>query len=407
MRKINIISMICFVLLVGGILQAAAYDYKDSTYLRIVETKYEPYPVEPGEYFVLWLSIQNKGRDATDLTLKLEPEFPFSLDPNEKAERNFGKILSGQSLLVRYKIRVSHDAVEGDNPLKYMFKTRNAENWNEAALEVMVRTHDIVLAVESIETMPKKIRPGKTGAIIIAFKNMADSLIKNVKVRINLGGIPLAPIGSTNEKMIKWVDSNEEFEVRFNVMAEPDAASDIYKIPLELEYSDEIGNAYSRNNTISVIIGDAPDLSVNLDSSTIIQSETKGDITVKFVNKGLIDIKFLNVNIKASDSYKVISAEEVYIGNIDSDDYETADFKLFVNKASGGIIVPLRLEYMDANNDEYTKLVELTLPLYDTKEAKKLGLIASRGSGGILVFLIIVGAGIVGYRKWKKKKEKK
>ena len=404
MKKIGII---CLVLIVLGAMQVAGYTESDIPYLYISETKYEPYPAEPGEYFDLWLNVQNKGRGATGLMFKLEPKFPFSLDPGETAERNFGNILSGQSVLVHYRIRVSPNAVEGVNKLNYLFKSRSSDDWNEARIGIMIKTHDILLAITEIETNPKKIRPGKTGSIEIGLKNMADSLIKDLKARLILGGVPLAPIGSTNEKMVQMVDSNEELTVKFTVMAEPDAASDIYKLPLELEYADELGNMYNRNNTISVIIGDVPDLAVNLESSTILSAGSVGEMAVKFVNKGLIDVKFLNVKIKPDEGYKLVSPEEVYVGNIDSDDYETAEFTLLVKKGNGEAKIPLTIEYMDANNDEYTKLVELSLPLYGSREAKQLGLVQGGGFGGIIIILIIVGGSIFGYRKWKKRKAKK
>ena len=73
----------------------------------------------------------------------------------------------------------------------------------------------------------------------------------------------------------------------------------------------------------------------------------------------LIDIKFLNVKLDKAEGYKVLSPYEVYIGNIDSDDYETADFKINVDKASKEkVILPLTIEYNDANNQEYTNARE-------------------------------------------------
>ncbi|MBW2980385.1 COG1361 S-layer family protein [Candidatus Woesearchaeota archaeon] len=401
------ISIICLMVLMFGVLQAAGEEFQDTPYLHISETKYEPYPVEPGEYFDLWLNVHNKGRDAQDLSFRLDPEFPFSLDPGEGAEKNFGMILSGQSVVVHYRVRVSPNAVEGINKLKYSFRTKSYERWSKASIDVMVKTHDIVLFVESIDTNPKKIRPGKTASVIIGLRNTADSLIKDLKVRLKLGGVPLAPMGSTNEKMIKRVDSNENISIRFNVIAEPDASSDLYKLPLELEYADELGNKYNRNNTISVSIGDVPDLIVNIESSTIYQPNSLGEVVVKFVNKGLTDIKFLTAEVKQSVGYAVVSPEEVYVGNIDSDDYETAEFKLFVKKKGEEVKIPLSLEYMDSNNDEYNKLVVLSLPLYNSREAKQLGLAKGGGTGGLVIIVIIVVVGIFAYRKWKKRKAKK
>ncbi len=408
MKKI-ILSIICLIVLVFGslpVMAADEYNYNNAPYLHIVETKYEPYPVEPGGYFDLWLNVQNKGREASNLVFKLDPQFPFSLDPNENAERIFGNILSGQTILVHYKIRVSPDAVEGINKLKYLFKSSNVENWNEATLDVMIRTHDVVLAVTKVETNPEKLRPGKAGLVEIVIKNMADSLVKDLKVKLDLTDIPIAPIGSTNEKMYKNLDSDDEIAVRFSVMPEPDVNADLYKIPLMLEYSDEVGNTYTRENTISVIVGDLPDLTTTIESSTIHQSNSLGEVAIKFVNKGLTEVKFLNVQLKSSTGYTIVSPQDVYLGNIDSDDYETAEFKIYVDKAGEEVKLPLTLEYMDSNNDQYSRTVVLSMPLYNSKEAKKLGLAPSKGSGGFVVFVIIIILGVWGYRKWRKSRKK-
>ena len=58
--------------------------------------------------------------------------------------------------------------------------------------------------------------------------------------------------------------------------------------------------------------------------------------------------------MKESEKYEIVSPAEVYVGNIDSDDYETADFKISLNKVKEKeVILPLSLEYKDANNNEY------------------------------------------------------
>jgi hypothetical protein len=405
MKKIGIICML--ILLLGAINVAAQYAENDVAYLHIAETKYEPYPAEPGGYFDLWLNIQNKGRDAMDLNFKLDPDFPFFLDPGEESEKNLGMILSGQTVLVRYKVRVDPNAVEGVNKLRYLFKTTSYEDWNSASVDIMIKTHDIVLAVSSIESIPEKIRPGKVGSINLGLTNMADSLIKDIKVKLDLSEVPLAPIGSTNEKMVQRVDSSEEVTVRFNLMAEPDATSDVYKVPLELDYSDELGNTYQRDTTISVLIGDVPDLTAAVESSTVFQPNKLGEVSIKFVNKGVTDIKFLNIEVKDSTGFTIVSPKEVYVGNIDSDDYETADFKMFVNRGRDELKIPLTLQYMDANNDEYSKAVIVTMPLYSSGEAKKFGLVQASNSTGFFLMVVIVVAGVFGYKKWKKKKAKK
>jgi hypothetical protein len=91
--------------------------------LQVLTLKYDPFPVGPGEYVEVWLKVGNEGDgDINDLTFELKPEFPFSLDPSENATRHFGKIFANSMILMKYKIRVSPDAVTGDTPLKYKYR---------------------------------------------------------------------------------------------------------------------------------------------------------------------------------------------------------------------------------------------------------------------------------------------
>ncbi|MCH8014624.1 MAG: hypothetical protein IH823_07605, partial [Candidatus Dadabacteria bacterium] len=98
---------------------------------------------------------------------------------------------------------------------------------------------------------------------------------------------------------------------------------------------------------------------------------------------------------------------EVYLGNIDSDDFETADFDLFVKKTNERqITLPLILEYKDANNNDFKDSINLNLNLYSTSEAKKFGLKKRNKFVGILIITIIVGVGLFYHRKYLKKKKK-
>jgi hypothetical protein len=56
--------------------------------MQLTSLKYEPYPVNPGEYFDLWVSAQYVGNTGSaGITFTLNPSYPFSLDPNEKIGR--------------------------------------------------------------------------------------------------------------------------------------------------------------------------------------------------------------------------------------------------------------------------------------------------------------------------------
>jgi predicted PurR-regulated permease PerM len=122
------------------------------------------------------------------------------------------------------------------------------------------------------------------------------------------------------------------------------------------------------------------------------------------VNKGLTGIKFVNINLKDSEDYDILSPKEVYIGSVDSDDYETAEFKVYVKGFEDSTLkLPLAMEYMDANNNPYQKDLELEFTVYS---AKKLGASSGSSLGTIIFILIILVIAYFIYRRWEKKKRK-
>jgi len=115
------------------------------------------------------------------------------------------------------------------------------------------------------------------------------------------------------------------------------------------------------------------------------------------------DIKFLNSVLKESDDYAITSTKEIYVGNIDSDDYETADYDLYVTSKKN-VDLLLQYTFLDANNKEYVKNVKLKLNLYSASQAKKLGFMkSSSGSGIFVILIIIIGGGYFYIKKIKKK----
>ena len=411
MKKILIVILILIVLSLGVNAQVMT---KLSKYadVRVSFVNQEPDPAEPGKYVDVRFKFENNGSDqAKDVVIELLPEYPFSLDPGKSAIKKLGALHARQfgetAVIIKYKLRIDKNVVEGENELKLRYKF-DGYGWIEPDnFNINIQTHDAILAVDAVSIDKKTLEPGSSGIVKIKLANKADSILKNIKVTLGLGDLPLVPIDSTNEKSIYKIDSRQSYEFEFKVLAKPNADSGVYKVPLSVSYLDELGKSYLKNVTIGLTIGAKPDLSITLDDSEIYESGKSGEIFVKIVNKGVTDIKFMNIKLMPSDNYRILSNEEVYIGNIDSDDYETADFELFIGGSKEKkVSLPVVLEYKDANNNDFKERIELTLDLYSASEAKKFGLKKGNGFVGNLVIVVIVVAGLFIYRKWRKHKKK-
>lgn len=379
-----------------------------------------PDPAEPGSYVEIRFKIENIGAENVDsLILELMPEYPFSLDSGESRLKRIGDMhmqqVGEEAFVAYYKLRVDKDAIEGNNPIQIKY-TVDGQAWTKKEFYVRIQTNDAILSIESVKSEPEQIPPGAAAKLIISLTNNADSILKDIKVNLGvltalttatgyqLIELPFTPIDSANEKMIKNIGAHESKDVEFNLVADASADSKIYKLPITLEYSDGLGKNYSKNYYTSLIVGEDPDLIASIDTSEIISSSQKGKVSVRFTNKGASNLKFLYVELLQSEKYDIISQPSLYVGSIDSDDYETADFDIYVKKTRDSTVqMPLRVEYRDANNKQFKKDVILSLNLYSSSQAQRYGLVKAGNSSLNFLVIVVILAGIWYYFKKRKK----
>lgn len=408
--------LIAFVLSIGIATAAVNTQYFGKVpELSISISMQDPDPVEPGKEVEASFKLENNGTIAHDVVFEIAPEYPFSLVPGESASKVIGIIGTSQdgkqNVIVRYRLKVAQDTADGNHKIKVRYQSEGFDTWVTLEnLRIKVQSHDAIISADKFITEPSVVEPGSKTKLTILLKNYATSLLKDIKIVLDLGKnddtIPFSPIGSTNEKVVSYMEPQSSKSIDFELLVDPDAASKTYKIPISLRYSDALSRNFSKSNFVTVIVGGEPDVSIGIGSTTIYKAKTAGEITVKIVNKGLPDMKFVNVRLANSSEYIIISPSEVYIGNIDSDDYETADFKLYIGKASGKkVALPLTVEYKDANNKNYKNTVNLELPIYSSSEAKKLGLAEENGRASYVILLVLIVGAFFGYRTWKKRRK--
>ncbi len=384
--------------------------------LYISILKYEPFPAGPGEYFDLWMQVENKGLiNAKNVEFSLQPRYPFFLDSNEDANRSISEILSHSGAVVHYKVRVDENAVEGDNLLDYSYKL-DGRGPVGGQVNIHIQTLKAILSVEDVKTAPQTVGPGEEVNITITVKNNAESYLKYLTASMQLlyapqssaagalTELPFTPIGSGNEKSVYQIAPGEKTDFNFRLIANPDSEIRPYKIPISINYFDELGKNYSRIELVGIIVGSTPDVYSIIDSTDLTGTGKSGEIKIKFVNKGTSPIKFLNVRLKDSDDYKIVSSYQAYIGKIDSDDYDTASFRVYLKHLKKGKAeIPIGYDFMDGNNNRYSIDENLTLEIYSPSELGK-----SNGSGWLIFFAIVIIAAVYfGYRRWFKKRKKK
>jgi len=231
------------------------------------------------------------------------------------------------------------------------------------------------LVINSVTTSPDKIAPGETTDISISLKNNAEEDINDVSIGLDLTNLPLAPLESGSQYGFDTIESGKSKQMEFKLIAFNDAKSEIYKIPVVMSYKDINNVVFTKQSLISIMINSEPIIDVSLEDGLLLK-EQNNKITVKIINKGLADVKFLEINAGTSAYYTLLSSSKVYVGDIDNNDFQTVEFKiLFKENSPGTVTIPLNIVYKDITNKEYNENRDVSLRVYTNEEAIGLGLV--------------------------------
>jgi len=103
-----------------------------------------------------------------------------------------------------------------------------------------------------------------------------------------------------------------------------------------------------------------------------------------------------------SSDYKILSSNKEYIGDLDSDDFQSVDFKIKINPKKM-VSLKFKISYMDALNKEYSEELEAQLKILSAAEIGK----AKNNTSTIVIFLVIVIiAGYYFYKRYQRKRKK-
>jgi hypothetical protein len=407
MKKNNMIWIIGFILTLMLTSSVLA-----DTGMSISVSKYEPYPAAPGQTVKVWLLIENTGdTDLKDINVEVISQSPFT-PYNQESVKNIDILGAHKDYLIDFNLKVDDTAVEGYNNLriKYGYAGGTIQEKSES---IYVQTRDSTLSIESVEMTPAEVSPGSDGILTITVRNTAPTSMTDLNMKLQLQAIigstlvdlPFAPIDSGIERRVYMLEPGQSTEFKYTLRAYPDAVSKVYKIPFLLTYYDSLGNLNNKTDYVGVIVNGVPDLSMLIDKTDLTMQTRTGTITLKTINKGVSDVKFLNVILQKSNDYELLSnSDTTYIGNLVSDDYQTAEYNINILSKENKINVPVTIQYRDSNNKYYEKSFNVELNLIDSK---KLGGNSKGGAGWIIIIIIAVLVGGIWYYRRAHRKSKK
>jgi len=227
-------------------------------------------------------------------------------------------------------------------------------------------TAQIASAIFIESTESDIILPGKSGQLTILVENDLDYDIEDISLSLDLTNTPFITIGSS-EDSVNEIQEDDYEKFIFTLGANINAKPGDYNIPYTLEYKDAPS---IKKGTIGIKIRAETELNFISSLDNPIKGE-KSKLSLKIVNKNLGEAKFVSVKL-VPDGFTLLSEDSIYIGNIDSDDFETANFNIIINNISPTLIATIN--YYDLDNKHYSKQIALPLNVYTIEKAYELGI---------------------------------
>lgn len=252
------------------------------------------------------------------------------------------------------------------------------------------------LTINSI-TAPS-LQPGEEGTITIEIENNLEEDAKDVSFILNFQNLPFTPVGSSEES-VDEIEEDDEEDFIFTIKAANDILPGDYQIPYTFSF--KIDNQHqTRQGAIGVTVKADSELTFSLSTEKPVLNQ-QDKITLKIVNKGFADAKFLAVKlIPDQTGYTLLSEDEVYIGTVDSDDFETAAFDL-IYKSPKPIFSAI-VEYRDFENNKKIESVNLPITVYTNEQALQLGLIKKNNTPLYIAIVVAIILLWVLYRNVRK-----
>ncbi len=260
------------------------------------------------------------------------------------------------------------------------------------------------LAIKSTSSDPDEIQPGEKFSLNLKIENDLGKDVTEVVIKLGLNEkIPFAPYQSSSEYNIGEINKDDNENANFDLIAFSDATSGTYMIPVTVSYNNGIPVEDEPLGLVSIIINAKPKIAISSENSILIKG-SNGKISLKVVNLGLGGCKFLNINAKEVSGVKITSPEGIYIGNIESNDFDTADFDVFISANAPSLInLPVEIKYTDSRNNEIIENKIISVETYTQSDAISLGLIKTNKTIWIIFSVVFAIFAYVIYRKIRKR----
>ena len=391
MKKNLLAILICTLALAGSAFALTTSSSFNVPALRTTLIRYDPFPVQPGNYVNLYIQIDNTGSgDSTDTRLKIVPTYPFSIDANSTVTisnaaapitlgsdgvADIGIIPSLQNTVVQYKMRVDPNALEGNYAVNFWSQPQFSDSWSINNFTVLVQGKD---QIEISQLTPSILTPGKPTDAMFVLNNSGTALLHDISIVWSEENNKILPLGSQNRQYISSLSPGQGVEIPFTIIADPTATAGVYNLNVTTTYQVGSNTTKTISSNIGVFIGGQADFDVS------VQDYQTTGVSFSVANVGATPTTSVSISIPDQPDFAVTGTSSSFLGNLNPGDFTLATFQLSLrggfNRTSGSrdvTSIPIDISYTDTNGVRQN--VEKDVPI---QVSQLTGQAFSGGAGG-------------------------
>ncbi len=272
--------------------------------LRASIANYDPLPAKAGEYVNVFVSIENPNdAPSKPVTLELNPRDGLSLAEGEDANRNLGVLFQLRSTVAKYRLRVSPDAVDGDNRIDVFV---HEQGYLAQRFELFVNVENTFPQIElgQVVSTPRELLPDSDDVRLdVTLINSGDDAALNVRARLELPAELEFSDAFANQVYLGAIGENDSIPAVFLVDVPEETRGGRYPAFLIVDYTrrnDPENRVQSARLPFDVVVKPAPRFGIK-NVRTTPASLTQGDrgvlMTVELENTGGADAENVRAKI--------------------------------------------------------------------------------------------------------------
>ena len=353
--------------------------------------RYDPTPAQPGDLLTVQLAITNDAdTQARGVELEILPSGTVS--PEGRNTLRAGTVGAKSTYVGSLQVRVAAEAPPGEAVLRMRVREEGTD-WQERTGIIQIQPSQAGILISNVDIQPETINPGRSATVTLDIQNNANSLLREVNAQLQLDETPFAPQQQATRQRAGDLAVGEQTTINYQLSAQPEAQAGIYRVPITLSFLDRNGNTVEQQDMIGLTITTEQQVTANVE--TVERTSQGAQITARVVNKGLSEVKFVETHAQEATGYTIFEQERnAYLGNIQSDDWQTMRFNIQTNEEQ--VEIPFSYTYKDTFNQEHQEEQTLAVTIPPSEDTG-LGLTTA-----LLVALVLAGGWWVYTRRKKK-----